>query len=173
MKTKLIFALLVVALVACNKQKKLMKDIVGNWDIEQSERAIVYSNGTEDFYDQRENAGQLVISADPNDGSGETKHYAFDFYGPNNDTMHLEGTLSTDEKNKRIVFKNALCDSTTFCDVIWTLDKSKKNKMIWSVYGVDTTFYYPTNKFNPGNANNWLMWRVSFRRQGTKGFSGS
>jgi hypothetical protein len=162
--------MLCAALAACNKEKRLMKGLVGNWTIEKSERAVIYSDGSEDMYEDRSDVGEIVISDGATD---ETKNFTFWYVEPDGDTMRFASTLSTDEKNKRLVFEKVLSDSTVYSDVIWTIDKSKKNKQVWSAYGVDTTFYYPTNKFNPGSANNWLMWRITLKRQNSQGWSGS
>jgi len=170
----LLMILLLVTLVACNKQKRLMKGLVGNWNIEQSERAVISTGGSEDFYEDITNCGQIVISEnDPE--SKEMKKFTFEYIGSDGDTMKMEGVLSTDEKNKRLVFQNVLVGDTAtgnYTNLIWTIDKSKKNKQIWSAYGVDSTFFYPTNKFNPADANNWLMWRITLKRD-KGGMSGS
>lgn len=81
------------------------------------------------------------------------------------DTIEAEGDLFSDEKNKRIVFKNALCDSSASCDLIWTIDKSKDNKQVWFVYGVDSTFFFPYNNNNPGSASNWVKWKITLKKQ--------
>ncbi len=160
----LAFTLVAVVSGACNKQKREAKKLEGNWIIEQSERMIIYSSGDEDIYENNTRAGDLVITADPNPDSVESKAYTFTYYGANNDTLFVKGKLYTDDKNIRIVFKNALGDSTSNSDLIWTVEKSKKNKQIWSAYGVDSTFFYPPNNFDPSNASNWLMWRITLKR---------
>lgn len=164
---KRILALALVATVvftSCNKQKRVMKGLVGNWTIEQSERFVLTSGGSEDKYEDLTNCGDLVISDIEGSDDPSMKNFVFTYYGSNGDTMKVSNILYTDDKNKRMVFKNALCDTNEYCNLIWTCDKTKRNKQIWSAYGVDTTFFYPTNKYDPSNANNWLMWRITLKR---------
>lgn len=175
MKLKYILpGILLVALVACNKGKRKMKGLVGNWRIEQSERAVIGTSGSEDFYEDITDCGELVISEDENE-SKEMKNFTFRYVNQNGDTLKMEGILTSDEKNKRIVFRDVLVGDTAtgnYTNLIWTVDKEKKNKQVWSAYGVDSTFFYPTNKFNPEDANNWLMWRITLKRD-KGGISGS
>lgn len=169
--TMILAAICTLMLVGCNKEKKKMKGLIGNWTIARSERAVIHSGGGEDMYEDITGCGEVVVSElEPK--SDEAKKFSFRYYGSGNDTLVMEGTLYTDEKNKRIVFEKVLSDSTVYSNLIWTVDKSKKNKQIWSAYGVDTTYFYPTNKFNPGDANNWLMWRITLKRD-DGGISGS
>ena len=159
----LILLVCTVAIFSCNKQKRKMKGLVGNWTIEQSERMVITAGGSESTYEDLANCGDLVVS-DIHEDSTTVKNFTFTYYGSDGDTIKVTNKLYTDDKNKRIVFKNALCDSTVGCDLIWTVDKSKKNKQIWSAYGVDSTFFYPANNFDPNNANQWLMWRITLKR---------
>jgi len=161
------FGILILAaaltMMSCNKQKRKMKGLVGNWTIEQSERMTITSGGSEMTDEDISNCGDMVIS-DIHEDSTTVKNVDFTYYASNGDTLDFVGKLYTDDKNKRIVFKNALCDSTVGCDLIWTVDKSKKNKQIWSAYGVDGEWFYPTNNSDPNNANQWLMWRITLTR---------
>lgn len=148
---------------ACNKQKRTMKGLTGNWTIEQSDKKEITTSGSENTLESIQNCGDLVIS-DYNKDSTTIKKYTFTYYGSNGDTIRVTDLLYTDDKNKRIIFKHALCDSTPECDLIWTVDKAKKNKQTWTAYGVDSTFFYPSNNYDPNNANNWLMWQITLKR---------
>lgn len=154
-----------IILIACNKEKKLMENLTGNWKIDRSEKKIMYSDGSEEYYEDKSNAGELIIFEDPNNPSEESKKYTFNYVSDDFDTLKLEGTLISDEKNKRLIFKNAFCDSSSFCDLVWTIDKSKKNKQEWFVYGIDSTLFFPDNKFDPGSADNWLNWRITLKKE--------
>lgn len=162
-KFGILFLVAALAIFSCNKQKRTMKRLTGNWTIEQSERMIITAGGSEQLYEDLSNCGDIVIS-DIHEDSTTVKNFVFTYIDGNGDTLKVANKLYTDDKNKRIVFKNALCDSTVGCDLIWTVDKSKKNKQIWSAYGVDSTFFYPANNFDPNNANQWLMWRITLKR---------
>ncbi len=152
-----------LTIMSCNKQKRKMKGLVGNWTIEQSERMVITTGGSEDVYEDISNCGDIVIS-DIHEDSTTVKNFTFTYIDANGDTLKVTNKLYTDDKNKRIVFKNALCDTTVGCDLIWTVDKSKKNKQIWSAYGIDNDFFYSPNNFDPNNANQWLMWRITLKR---------
>lgn len=152
-----------LTIMSCNKQKRKMKGLVGNWTIEQSERMIINSGGSEQTVEDISNSGDMVVS-DIHEDSTTVKNVDFTYVSSMGDTLKFVGKLYTDDKNKRIVFKNALCDSTSGCDLIWTVDKSKKNKQIWSAYGVDNDWFYSPNNSDPGNANQWLMWRITLKR---------
>src|ERR1044071_194755 len=125
--------MLLLALVACNKEKRKMKGLVGNWTIAQSERAAISTGGSEDFYEDVTYCGELVISEDENE-SKDKKNFTFRYVNQDGDTMNMSGVLSTDEKNKRIVFQNVLIGDTAtgnYTNLIWTVDKEKKNKQVW------------------------------------------
>lgn len=169
MKTKLAaltFTFLIGFSISCNKQKKLMENMIGNWEIKSSERAYLNTDGSETVYETLSYAGTLVIfEEDPDNPSETTKLYDFTFIDGNGDTLTAENRLVTDDKNKRIILKNALSDADTLCDIVWTIEKNKKNSQTWAVYGVDSTFFYPTNNQNPGAAVNSLVWRMELKRQ--------
>ena len=154
-----------VALVftSCNKQKRTMKGLTGNWNIEQSDKKEIFSSGSESTIESISNCGDLVIS-DISKDSSEVKNYSFTFVDSNGDTIRAANKLYTDDKNRRIIFKYALCDSTPECDLIWTVDKSKKNKQIWTAYGVDGEYFYPTNNTNPSASSSWLEWQITLKR---------
>ena len=152
-----------LTMMSCNKQKRTMKGLVGNWNIEQSERMTINTGGSESVYEDISSCGDVVIS-DIHEDSTTVKNIDFTYYAANGDTMKYTGKLYTDDKNKRIVFKNALCDTTSGCDLIWTVDKSKKNKQIWSAYGIDNDWFYSPNNLDPNNAKQWLMWRITLTR---------
>lgn len=148
---------------SCNKQKRTMKGLTGNWNIEQSDKKQILSSGSENTIESISNCGDLVIS-DISKDSSEVKNYAFTFIDSAGDTIKVSNKLYTDDKNRRIIFKNALCDSTPECDLIWTVDKSKRNKQIWTAYGIDGTYFYPSNNNNPNDASSWLMWQITLKR---------
>lgn len=168
MNRKLIIAAVAIALVfiisACNKEKKLMKNLVGNWNIEQSTISVIDSLGQETVIESVANKGEMVIYEDPEEESKTSRLYSFTFFGES-DTIESEGTLVTDERNNRMIFQNALSDSTVYSDLVWTIEKEKKNKQTWVTFGVDSTLYYPSNNLNPGDASNWVVWRIEMKRK--------
>lgn len=164
MKKFLALSLIAVFVIAgCNKQKRTMKGLTGNWVIERSERMTITAGGSEFVDEDITNCGDIVIS-DIHEDSTTVKNFVFTYIDQYGDTIKASNKLYTDDKNKRIVFKNALCDTTVGCDLIWTVDKSKKNKQIWSAYGIDSDWFYSANNFDPNNANNWMMWRITLKR---------
>ncbi len=166
MKTKyLVLPLLLFVFATCNKEKKLLKHLVGNWNIESSVITIVDENGNETTLENRSDAGKLVIYEDPENPSKERKLYAFDYANSDTIQTHKEGVLTTDERVKRIILKNALTDSTVYSDIVWTIEKSRKNKQTWSTYGVDSVLFYPSNNNNPGAAANWVYWTIELKRE--------
>ncbi|MFI5203596.1 MAG: hypothetical protein ACHQF2_03780 [Flavobacteriales bacterium] len=163
MKTKyfIINLAALMLLTNCNKEKKLMKTLEGNWSIETSEKSYINQGGTEEVYETVSNAGKLIISEGP---SKEIKQYDFFFVGANNDTMKSINQLVTDEFNRRLVMLNGYTDSLGSRNLVWTIEKERKNKQVWAVYGVDSTYFYPANNLNPGAASNWAVWRITLKR---------
>lgn len=157
--------LIVFLMVGCNKQKKLMNGLIGSWKIEKSERAMWYSDGSSSLTESIDNAGTLVIYEDSDNPSKESKLYDFFYIDAFGDTIQHSDTLVTDQKNKRIILLNALGSSSEQNDLVWTIEKEKKNKQVWSAYGVDTTYFYPANHHNPGAASNWLVWTVTLKKE--------
>ncbi len=154
-----------IIIASCNKQKKLMEDLVGNWKIEKSEKLIIYNSGTEDVIESIENAGTLVISEDPNSESKESRMYDFFYIDNNGDTLQQKDTLVTDDKNKRMIMLNALGEVGDQNNITWTIEKSKKRKQVWSSFGVDTTMFYPPNNHNPGAASYWTVWTITLKKE--------
>ncbi|MBI3136626.1 MAG: hypothetical protein HYZ14_18265 [Bacteroidetes bacterium] len=150
---------------ACNKEKKLMEGLIGNWNIEESERAYLHGDGSEEIYETLTNAGKLIISEDAENPSETSKHYKLTFIDSAQDTLEAEDMLITDEKNKRIILLHALNDSTAQTNMVWTIEKEKKNQQVWSLYGTDSTFFYPAEMNNPGAATNSLVWRIKLKRE--------
>lgn len=143
-----------------------MDRLTANWAIETSERAILYSDGSEDLYETLANPGELIIHEDPNNPSKETRLYEFFYVGGDGDTISAKNILVSDEKNKRIILQGALNETGIQSDLVWTIDKSKKNRQEWSIYGVDSTFFYPENNHNPGgDTTSWLVWRIKLRKK--------
>lgn len=155
---------MLLIITSCNKEKKMMEGLIGNWKIKDSEIIYIDSLGNEEVVDSRENAGELVIYEDSENPSKTSKLYDFFFVGQEYDTIESEGILITDERNKRIILQNALNDSTVQSDMIWTIEKTKKNKQTWWMFGVDSTLFYPSNNLNPGDAHNWIVWRLEMKK---------
>jgi hypothetical protein len=152
-------------ITACNKEKRLMEGMIGNWNIKESERAYLHMDGSEEVYETLSNAGKLIISEDTENPSETSKHYKLTFIDANQDTLEAEDMLVTDEKNKRIILLNALNDSTYQTNMVWTIEKEKKNKQTWVLYGTDSTFFYPVENNNPGAATTSMVWRLTLDRQ--------
>ena len=49
--------------------------------------------------------------------------------------------------------------------MVWTIEKEKRRKQVWQMFGVDGIFFYPSNNQNPDAANNWVMWRITLKRE--------
>jgi hypothetical protein len=147
---------------ACNKEKKLMKTLEGNWIIESSEKILYHKDGSEETLETLSNSGKLIISEG---SSNEDKMYDFFFIDSNLDTIKSANKLVTDEFNNRMIMLDGLTDSTGNKNIVWTIEKTKKNKQTWSTYGVDSTLFYPTNNQNPGAAENWVVWKIYLKRE--------
>lgn len=162
--TIILFGLLLFS--NCNKEKKMMNRLTANWDIEKSERAILYQDGTEEIYETVNNAGTLTIYEESENSSNESRSYDFFHVDANGDTISAQNMLVTDEKNKRIILQGALNQLGVQGDLVWTIEKSKKNRQEWSIYGIDSTFFYPANNNNPGGGSTtWLVWRIKLKKK--------
>lgn len=154
-----------VLLVACNKEKRVMKGLLGNWKIYESEKAYLHADGSEEVYETLGNAGKLVVYEDSENPSKTSKLFDFMFIDQQGDTLQKTSTLVTDEKNKRIILTDMFNDSDTLGDLVFTVEKESKNKQTWAAYGVDSTYFYPANNHNPGAAENWVVWRITLKRE--------
>lgn len=164
MKTKYILTGLaaVLLLTNCNKEKRMMKGLEGNWRIESSTKSIFKQDGTEEVFESISNPGKLVVSAGP---SKEIKQYDFFYVSSTLDTMKAANTLVTDEFNRRLIMTGGFTDTNGVVrNLVWTIEKEKKNVQVWSTYGIDSTFFYPANTHNPGGTNQWLVWRIVLKR---------
>lgn len=170
MKTKLTYSksaaiaifVLACAITSCHRDELLMKRMEGNWNIESSVVTYHYANGTEQEVENLSNTGRLVITEGPSDLE---KNYDFFYLNAQLDTIQAKDILVTDESRNRMVMMNALSDTTTTKKPItWTITKQKRNKQVWSTYGVDSTLFYPANNMNPGSATNWVSWEITLKR---------
>jgi len=153
----------VLILSACNKDEKMLGKMEGNWKIESSVKTIHYADGTVETIEDLSNAGTMVMSAGSSD---DIKNYTFFHIDSNNDTINTAGELVTDEYRTRMVMTNGYTDTSgTKKNIVWTIEKEKKKKQVWSTYGVDSTLYYPSNNNNPGAAVNWVVWTITLKRQ--------
>lgn len=167
-KKNLLFLLSIYCIlfaIACNKEKRLMNNLIGNWKIELSEKLALRPDGTDSLLESVTNAGKLVIYEDPNHPSDESKLYDLFFIDASQDTLSAQGVLYTDSEKSRIVLKKALNNSTSNSDIVFSIEKEKKKKQVWSAYGVDSTLFYSSNHHNPGNADFWLTWRITLKRE--------
>jgi hypothetical protein len=150
-------------LSACNKDEKMLEKMEGNWQIESSVKTIHYADGTVETMETISNAGTFVLAAGSSD---DIKSYTFFHIDSNNDTMNTSGDLVTDEYRTRMVMTNGYTDTSgAKKNIVWTIEKEKKNKQVWSTYGVDSTLFYPSNNLNPGAAGNWVVWTITLKRQ--------
>ncbi len=153
----------VLLLSACNRDEKMLGKMEGNWEIESSVKTIHYADGTVQTMEDLSNAGTMVMSAGPSD---DIKNYTFFHIDSNNDTINSAGELVTDEYRTRMVMTNALTDTSGVQkNIVWTIEKEKKKKQVWSTYGVDSTLFYPSNNNNPGAAGNWVVWTITLKRK--------
>ena len=162
MKKAIVLAALVsAALAGCKKDEKLMERMEGNWTIESSVKKIHYANGTEQTIEELSGTGMLVITAGSSDLE---KNYDFMYIDGQADTMQSRNILVTDEYRSRMVMVNAYADSSGSHNIVWTIEKQKKNKQVWSTYGVNDTLFYPSSNMNPGAAANWVYWEITLKR---------
>lgn len=153
-----VFALL---FSSCNRDEALMKRMEGNWIISSSVITYYGADGSEQVVEDLSNTGRLVIS----DGSSDLeKNYDFFYINTQLDTIQAKDILVTDEYRNRMVMMNAISDSTGKKPIVWTIEKQKRNKQVWSTYGVDSTLFYPSNNMNPGAATNWVSWQITLKR---------
>lgn len=152
-----------IFLSACNKDEKMLKKMEGNWEIESSVKTIHFADGTTQVMDETSNAGTMVMSAGSSD---DIKNYTFTHIDSNNDTLNSTGELITDEYRTRMIMTNAYTDTSgTMKNIVWSIEKEKKNKQVWSTYGVDSVLFFPSNNLNPGAAVNWVVWTITMKRQ--------
>lgn len=153
--------------VACNKEKSFMKTITANWKIENSITILIDSLGQESEISSVSNAGNMMIyDEDPENPSKDSRLFDLIVYDNDGDTIISKtgGKLISDEKNKRVIMTKALSDSTHFSDIVWTIDINRKRKQVWSCFGVDSVLFYPDNNHNPGNASNWIEWKLELKK---------
>ncbi|MCB9233282.1 MAG: hypothetical protein H6581_16615 [Bacteroidia bacterium] len=155
--------LLVLILLACNKQAKVMNGLEGTWKIEASTVVIMDSLGVEVSNVTENNVGQLVLYEDMDNPSKESLAYNFTFMQNDSLLYQKEGTLYSDPRKRRIIMEHVLSDSTTMSAIVWTIEKDKSKKQVWSTYGVDGELFYPTNSNNPGQASNWVYWTLELK----------
>src|SRR5687768_16441294 len=155
-------AVAVVTITSCNKDERLMKRMEGNWTIESSVIKYHNADGSEQVIEELSNTGRLVIS----DGSSDLeKNYDFFYINSQLDTIQAKDLLVTDEYRSRMVMMNAIVDTVNGNKpIVWTITKQKRNKQVWSTYGVDSTLFYPSNNDNPGAASNWVSWEITLKR---------
>ncbi len=67
-----------LTMMSCNKQKRTMKGLVGNWNIEQSERMTINTGGSESVYEDISSCGDVVIS-DIHEDSTTVKNIDFKY----------------------------------------------------------------------------------------------
>lgn len=153
---------LVVMSASCHRDELLMKRLEGNWKIDQSIITYHFATGGEQVIEDLSNTGMLVIS----EGSSDLeKNYDFYYINSQLDTIKAKDMLVTDEYRNRMVMMNALVDSSGSKPIVWTIEKQKRNKQVWSTYGVDSTLFYPSNNMNPGAAENWVSWQITLKRE--------
>ncbi len=145
-----------------------METLTGNWRIEKSEKYLVFADERDSvLLETISNPGTLVIfegTEGDEDPPKESRLYDFTFIDSNNDTLMAADSLVSDSKNLRLIFKNAIIDSTSTKNLVWTVEKKKKKKQQWVTYGVDSTLFYPLNNNNPGAADNWIVWRIYLKK---------
>jgi hypothetical protein len=153
---------LILLFAACNRDEMLMKRMEGNWIVDQSIITYHFASGGEQVIEDLSNTGRLVISQGTSDLE---KSYDFYYINAQLDTIRAKDLLVTDEYRNRMVMMNAVIDSSGSKPIVWTIEKQKKNKQVWSTYGVDSTLFYPANNMNPGDAENWVSWQITLKRE--------
>lgn len=156
-----IFFAAIFVLASCSRDELLMKRMEGNWTVDQSIITYHFASGGEQVIEDLSNTGRLVIT----EGSSDLeKKYDFFYINSQLDTIKAADMLVTDEYRNRMVMMNALVDSSGSKPIVWTIEKQKRNKQVWSTYGVDSTLFYPSNNMNPADAENWVSWQITLKR---------
>lgn len=157
-----VIAAVLFTLTSCNRDEKLMKKMEGNWNIESSVITYHFASGGEQVIEDLSNTGRLVITEGNSDLE---KSYDFFYINSQLDTIQANNQLVTDEYRSRMIMTEALIDTVNGNKpIVWTIEKQKRNKQVWSTYGVDSTLFYPSNNMNPGTAENWVSWTITLKR---------
>ena len=152
---------LALTMTSCHRDEKALQKMEGNWTIEESILTYHSASGGEQVIEQLSNCGTLIISEGDSDLA---KTYDFFFVNSTDDTMKIKNSLLTDESRNRMMMMEAIVDSSGNKPIVWTIEKQKKNKQVWSTYGVDSTLFYPANNNDPGAATNWVSWQITLKR---------
>ncbi len=156
--------LLAVILSGCKKiEFKYPKQLMGDWTIAHSERAIIYSDGSVTLFEDQTNAGTLSVY-EPSPPAETFKEFEFSYTNFEGQSGFFHSYLYTDEGGTRIFFSKILCDSPFQCDIVWTVEKNEKNKQVWAAYGTADAFFYPPDQFDPSNDAVHLVWRITLTR---------
>jgi hypothetical protein len=163
--TRIALALIVAALftlTSCNRDERLMKKMEGNWTIEESIITYHFATGGEQVIEELSNTGRLVITEGNSDLE---KSYDFFYINSQLDTIQANNQLVTDEYKSRMIMMEALIDTVNGNKpIVWTIEKQKRNKQVWTTFGVDSTLFYPSNNMNPNAAENWVSWTITLKR---------
>lgn len=152
---------LVLTFSSCHRDEMLMNRMEGNWTVDESIITYHFASGGEQVIETTSNSGRLVIT----EGSSDLeKNYDFFYVNQQGDTISAKSLMTTDEYRTRMVMMNALVDSTGSRPIVWSIEKQKRNKQVWSTYGVDSTLFYPANNNSPGTAENWVSWQITLKR---------
>ncbi len=155
---------MVLLLAGCKKiEFKYPKQLMGDWTIVHSERAIINSDGTLDFFEDKKNAGNLKVY-EPNPSAETFKEFEFTYTNFNGQGAFFHSYIYTDEGGTRIFFSKILCDSPFECDLVWTVEENKKNRQVWAAYGTSDGFFYPPDRFDPSDDATHLVWRITLER---------
>jgi hypothetical protein len=152
-----------MGLLSCNKEAKVMNKLEGNWNVETSTVIIRDSLGNEISNETQSNAGELVLFEDPDNPSKESLMYLFTFMQDDTLLYQSDGMLFSDERKKRVIMEHALSDSAVYGDIVWTVEKLKNRRQVWTTFGVDGELFYPNNNNNPGDASNWVYWTIELK----------
>jgi hypothetical protein len=163
---KLLFILIMftVLFAGCKKkQYKYIDDLEGEWTITHSERVMIYPDGTQDVYEDIDNAGTMsVYEANP---PAETfKDFTFSYTNFQGVPVGISSSVYVDEDATRVGFSQVLCSSPFECDIVWTIEVDKKNKQVWAAYGTADGFFFPPDRYDPTNDDYHLVWRITLER---------
>lgn len=142
----------------------MAKRLMGEWNVERTERMRIFPDGSVVHFEDISNAGSLTVM-EANPPATFLREYAFTCTNFEGITFSLGGNMIFDEDGSRAIWLNALCSDPFECDLVWTLEENKRNKQVWSAYGNETEFFWPTDRWNPGDDASHLKWRITLVRE--------
>lgn len=160
-----ISVLFVFLLSACNKEKRLLKDLnKKEWSIETSKRWVIYNDGSTLLYEDLTDAGTIYIYNDPTSVL-EFKEIRMVYTNYLGFKIDFTTPLYANKDGTRIDMAGALCNSPFECDLVWNVEESSNRKQTWSSFGSNDTFFFPPDVYN-ANQEHHLKWEITLKKVG-------